>query len=191
MIASSRRLSGGADWNGESDSDSETERLLAPGDCPAYRAGAAGRSPAPVLQPTHSVSIGDSEIKAEILKITEDLLNAIICGDFATYSKLCDESLSCFEPEACGGLVEGLQFHKFYFDQPRSSPLPNQTIVSPHVKLLGDQAVVVAYTRLIQSVDRDMKQPVTVSFEETRVWQRKGSSWVNVHFHRSKPTGSG
>ena len=127
-------------------------------------------------------------MKRELLDLTKQLLIAIVSGDFATYARLCDESLSCFEPEACGGLVEGLEFHKFYFDLPRSGPRPNQTIVAPHVKLLGDHAAVVAYTRLIQSVDRDSKRPVTVSSEETRVWQKKGGAWVNVHFHRSKPT---
>lgn len=35
---------------------------------------------------------------------------------FATFSKLVDSHLTAFEPEARGNLVEGLEFHKFYFD---------------------------------------------------------------------------
>lgn len=31
-------------------------------------------------------------------------------------SKICDTHLTSFEPEALGNLVEGLEFHKFYFD---------------------------------------------------------------------------
>ena len=37
-------------------------------------------------------------------------------GYFATFSKLVDSHLTAFEPEARGNLVEGLEFHKFYFD---------------------------------------------------------------------------
>jgi len=31
-------------------------------------------------------------------------------------SKLVDPQLTCFEPETCGNLIEGLDFHRFYFD---------------------------------------------------------------------------
>ena len=27
-----------------------------------------------------------------------------------------DPQLTCFEPETCGNLIEGLDFHRFYFD---------------------------------------------------------------------------
>lgn len=30
--------------------------------------------------------------------------------------KICDPHLTAFEPEALGNLVEGMDFHKFYFD---------------------------------------------------------------------------
>ena len=37
-----------------------------------------------------------------------------ICIDY--FSRMCDPALTCFEPEARGHLVEGMEFHKFYFD---------------------------------------------------------------------------
>lgn len=52
----------------------------------------------------------------EIIKVTEQLLSAITSGDFDTYTKLGDPKITCFEPESLGNLVEGMDFHKFYFD---------------------------------------------------------------------------
>ncbi len=52
----------------------------------------------------------------EIIKVTEQLLSALTSGDFDTFSKLCDPKITCFEPESLGNLVEGMDFHKFYFD---------------------------------------------------------------------------
>jgi hypothetical protein len=45
-----------------------------------------------------------------------DLLN-IIPNYF--YSKLCDFSMTCFEEETKGNLVQGLEFHKFYMENGR------------------------------------------------------------------------
>ena len=41
---------------------------------------------------------------------------ALTSGDFDTFSRLCDPKITCFEPESLGNLVEGMDFHKFYFD---------------------------------------------------------------------------
>ena len=54
--------------------------------------------------------------KQEVIKITEQLLDAISSGDYETYTKLCDPQMTAFEPGALGNLVEGMDFHKFYFD---------------------------------------------------------------------------
>lgn len=32
------------------------------------------------------------------------------------YRKICDPGLTSFEPEGLGNLVEGMDFHRFYFD---------------------------------------------------------------------------
>ena len=36
--------------------------------------------------------------------------------DNLSFSKFVDPQLTCFEPEAFGNLIEGMDFHKFYFD---------------------------------------------------------------------------
>lgn len=40
----------------------------------------------------------------------------IIIDGFGCFRKICDPHLTAFEPEAMGNLVEGMDFHKFYFD---------------------------------------------------------------------------
>ena len=52
----------------------------------------------------------------ELLALSRKLLTSIDAGDWAGYTALCDESITCFEPEAPGQLVRGLPFHKFYFE---------------------------------------------------------------------------
>src|SRR5579863_9959790 len=124
--------------------------------------------------------------ESPLLDLTRQLLDAIAEKDWQTYSELCDPSLSCFEPEALGSLVEGMEFHRFYFDLGGASAKSKTTIASPHVRMMGPDAAVVSYVRLVQKVDAD-GNPVSVAFDETRVWQRVNGAWKHVHFHRSTP----
>ncbi len=122
-----------------------------------------------------------------LLNLTKSLLDSIVQGDWAAYSRLCDPSLTCFEPEANGCLVEGLDFHRFYFDMERPTggkqPAVQTTLANPHVRMLGEQAAVVNYVRLTQVVDAEGTAH-TRSAEETRVWQKLKSEWKLVHVHR-------
>ena len=52
----------------------------------------------------------------EILQLNQRLLDAIATADWTTYEALCDPQLTAFEPEARGQRVQGLGFHRFYFD---------------------------------------------------------------------------
>jgi ketosteroid isomerase-like protein len=128
--------------------------------------------------------MNDAEIQ-ELLKLNQRLLEAIARADWATYQELCDPTLTCFEPEACGRLVHGLDFHEHYFKLGPVLGEHHTTMANSHVRLMGDVAIV-CYVRLNQRVGSDGK-PVTHAFEETRVWQRKKGKWRHVHFHRSAP----
>src|SRR5262249_6544929 len=120
----------------------------------------------------------------QLIALTQQLLESITSGDWATYERLCDPTLTAFEPEARGQLVEGLPFHKFFFDR-REHPTPsNTTICAPHVRLLGPDTAIVSYVRLHQGLNSD-GVPTTRRFEETRVWYRHDGEWRHVHFHRS------
>ncbi|XP_035255728.1 calcium/calmodulin-dependent protein kinase type II subunit gamma isoform X10 [Anguilla anguilla] len=124
--------------------------------------------------------------KQEIIKITEQLIEAINNGDFEAYTRICDPGLTSFEPEALGNLVEGMDFHKFYFENllSKNSKPVHTTILNPHVHLIGEDAACIAYIRLTQYID-SQGRPRSSQSEETRVWHRRDAKWLNVHFHCS------
>uniref|UniRef100_A0A8C1TZP2 calcium/calmodulin-dependent protein kinase n=1 Tax=Cyprinus carpio TaxID=7962 RepID=A0A8C1TZP2_CYPCA len=122
----------------------------------------------------------------EIIKITEQLIEAINNGDFEAYTRICDPGLTSFEPEALGNLVEGMDFHKFYFENllSKNSKPVHTTILNPHVHLIGEDAACIAYIRLTQYMDSQGRARSSQS-EETRVWHRRDAKWLNIHFHCS------
>ncbi|KAM6930718.1 calcium/calmodulin-dependent protein kinase (CaM kinase) II beta 1 isoform 15-T15 [Xenentodon cancila] len=136
-----------------------------------------------------NTTVEDEDVKArkqEIIKITEQLIEAINNGDFDAYAKICDPGLTSFEPEALGNLVEGMDFHRFYFENllaKNNKPI-HTTILNPHVHLIGEDAACIAYIRLTQFVD-GQGRPRSSQSEETRVWHRRDSKWQNIHFHCS------
>ncbi|XP_038256215.1 calcium/calmodulin-dependent protein kinase type II subunit delta isoform X50 [Dermochelys coriacea] len=110
-----------------------------------------------------NTTIEDEDVKArkqEIIKVTEQLIEAINNGDFEAYT--------------------------FYFENALSKGnKPIHTIIlNPHVHLVGDDAACIAYIRLTQYMDGS-GMPKTMQSEETRVWHRRDGKWQNVHFHRS------
>ncbi|XP_018593741.1 calcium/calmodulin-dependent protein kinase type II delta 2 chain isoform X2 [Scleropages formosus] len=136
-----------------------------------------------------NTTMEDEDFKArkqEIIKVTELLIEAINNGDFEAYMKMCDHSLTSFEPEALGNLVEGHDFHRFYFENALSKGnRPVHTILlNPHVHLIGEDAACIAYVRLTQYMDGN-GMPRTMQSEETRVWRRRDGKWHSLHFHRS------
>ncbi|XP_005988254.1 calcium/calmodulin-dependent protein kinase type II subunit beta isoform X1 [Latimeria chalumnae] len=146
------------------------------------QAAAPPRHPSPPLVPRAS----SQTRKQDIIKITEHLIEAVNSGDFEAYAKVCDPGLTSFEPEALGNLVEGMDFHRFYFENllsKNNKPI-HTTILNPHVHLIGEDAACIAYIRLTQYVD-GQGRPRTSQSEETRVWHRRDGKWQNVHFHCS------
>jgi calcium/calmodulin-dependent protein kinase (CaM kinase) II len=122
--------------------------------------------------------------RTELLHLNQRLLDAIAAGDWAAYQELCDPSLTALEPEAPGGqVVEGLAFHRFYFDLGGIRGRHQTTMCNPRVRLMADVAVL-CYVRLVQRLGPD-GAPATAASAETRVWERRAGRWWHVHFHRS------
>jgi calcium/calmodulin-dependent protein kinase (CaM kinase) II len=126
----------------------------------------------------------------EVLAANHRLLDAIAAADWKTYRDLVADDITCFEPEAKGQLVEGLPFHKFYFDlagdRSRNSSHVTTTLAAPKVRMVGNDVAIVAYVRLVQKLDA-AGSPTVSSGEETRIWVRTANGWKHVHFHRSVP----
>ncbi|XP_033621172.1 calcium/calmodulin-dependent protein kinase type II subunit beta [Fukomys damarensis] len=134
--------------------------------------------PPPCPSPTLPGPLPAPSRKQEIIKTTEQLIEAVNNGDFEAYAKICDPGLTSFEPEALGNLVEGMDFHRFYFEN-REWGRGCQ-----HVHVIGEDAACIAYIRLTQYID-GQGRPRTSQSEETRVWHRREGKWQNVHFHCS------
>ncbi|MBX7165843.1 MAG: nuclear transport factor 2 family protein [Pirellulales bacterium] len=122
-------------------------------------------------------------VAEELLALNQKLLDAIAGGDWATYTTLCDPTLTCIEPEARGQVVAGMAFHKYYFDLGAGNSPRQNTMASPQVRVMGDVALL-AYVRLTQRLDAH-GHPQTAAVEETRVWHKQQGAWKHVHFHRS------
>ncbi|KAJ3178210.1 Calcium/calmodulin-dependent protein kinase type II subunit gamma [Geranomyces variabilis] len=149
----------------------------------------------------------DNKLEKVLVDLTARLLNSIAAGDWATYTELCSPDLTAFEPEAGEHQIQGLPFHKFFFDLASSKtgpppaygvatetaavapqPVVTTTVVSPHVRFLCPDrtAALITYVRVVQRAEADGRVNITSS-QETRVWEldKKGGTWMCVHFHRS------
>nr|CDS18199.1 calcium:calmodulin dependent protein kinase type [Echinococcus granulosus] len=125
--------------------------------------------------------------KDEIIRLTEQLLAAATACDYEGYTRLMCPKFTYFGPDVRGTLVEGCDFHKFYFDQVIPKSLfksVRTTIQNPTVHLLSEDAACIAYIRLTQFTDKS-DVLYTQQTEETRVWARRHGVWQNVHVHRS------
>ncbi|XP_068080754.1 calcium/calmodulin-dependent protein kinase (CaM kinase) II gamma 1 isoform X17 [Danio rerio] len=168
--------------NEEEDMKAESAQGASSDSAVMSQCSAGEEPPALVASPQGSPSTR----KQEIIKITEQLIEAVNNGDFEAYTRICDPGLTSFEPEALGNLVEGMDFHKFYFEHllSKNNKPVHTTILNPHVHLIGEDAACIAYIRLTQYID-GQGRPRSCQSEETRVWHRRDSKWLNVHFHCS------
>ncbi len=127
--------------------------------------------------------MNDSKIADELIALNQKLLDSIANADWKTYKNLCDVKITAIEPEAPGQVVEGLDFHKYYFDLGSSKTKVQTTMCHPVVHHKGDMAVI-AYVRLVQKLNAN-GSPITAASAETRVWECKDGKWLHVHFHRT------
>jgi hypothetical protein len=120
-----------------------------------------------------------------LVNLTQMLLDAIAKKDWEGYANLCDEKMSCIEPETYNSYYEGLEFHKTYFDLGVNEDLTvKENILQPTIKSFGDIAII-CYKRIQQVIDKNAKLVNTKTFSETRIWRRVENTYKLVHFHKS------
>ena len=121
-----------------------------------------------------------------LLNLSQKLLNSISNKDWDTYVTLCDENLTCVEPETSGAMCEGMNFHKTFFEMPNDENIViKENILSPSIKFFGDIAIV-CYKRIKQKINIKEKGVSLSSYAETRIWKKfESSTWKMVHFHKS------
>lgn len=121
-----------------------------------------------------------------LIFLTQKLLDSISNKDWDTYVTLCDEKVTGIEKESENNLVDGLDFHKFYFDIPNDNNIViKETIVQPIIKIYGDIGII-CYKRLRHFANITDKTVKTEFYNETRVWRNNiNIGWKLMHFHKS------
>ena len=107
-----------------------------------------------------------------------------MCRDFDTYRTLCDKDMTCFEPECRDQLIEGVNFHKFYFDNPTQNVAPKFGFSEIKVRLFKDNGASISFVKTTTGVSESGENVSRVG-RETRVWSLIGKNWKCIHFHRS------
>lgn len=138
-----------------------------------------------VVEAQQKASADDSD--EALLELNQTLLEAISANDWENYSALCDNDITCIEPDTQGHVLRGIAFHRYFFDKatPELRHDFNVLMTNAHVRRLGENSAVICYTRISQRLDGDGKPRVSTC-NETRVWQKKEDGfWWNVHVHRT------
>lgn len=124
-----------------------------------------------------------SEINS-ILDLTQKLLDSIAKKDWESYINLIDEKVTSIEPDSSNNFIEGMDYHKFYFDLPNGRiNIIKENIIQPNLRIYGEMAII-CYKRLTQ-IFTDDKRCESKCCSETRIWRKTGNNWKLVHTHRS------
>ena len=84
-------------------------------------------------------------------------------------------------------MVEGLDFHKFYFDlsaasNTAGSSVGRRTVIHDASVIVMGKSAVISYVRSPHSQEGEGEAAESVA--ESRVWQLADGGWRVVHFHR-------
>ena len=147
-----------------------------------------------------------ADLRGGRARANAELLAAIDAGT-TRRTRGCATRSRCFEPEADGQLVEGLEFHRFF--PPETTPPPRRALSplnrllyaappsrpdaaarrraarrSPrHAQTAHARCRAVTCSRVMQARDADGARPESV--QETRIWQRYPGALAQHYMHRS------
>ena len=120
-----------------------------------------------------------------LVNLTQMLLDSIAKRDWDTYLSLCDDKLSCIEPETYNSYYEGMDFHKTYFELGFDENIViRENILQPTIKVFGEISII-CYKRVQQITNLTDKAVKTNTFSESRIWRRVDNTYKMVHYHKS------
>ena len=127
-----------------------------------------------------------NETEVELLRLTEQMLQAMYTADPEVHRRHCAEDMSAFEWYIAPYRVDGLEFHLRLIEAGGNGAPSRLDMLTPRVQVYGD-AGIVCYT-LLKTTITDGQPPQFSTINEARVFARLDGVWKMVHLHKS-PTG--
>ncbi len=124
------------------------------------------------------------DIEQTIINHTKQLVDAGSSGDLDAYNKRVAEDVTAVVPQSRSHPVSGRDFHEFYFRLDHYDRPVNNTINNVQVRRLSEDTVLIVYNLLQQTTIGG--DPETRQFTETRIWEKRSGSWINIHLHRTR-----
>jgi len=128
-----------------------------------------------------------TEPEAELLAITEQMLNAMYTGNSDVHRKHCMPDMSSYEWYIAPFRIDGADFHYRLIEAGGNAPVTHLDMLTPRVQVYGDTGIV-NYT-LLKTVVGDGGETTFSTINETRVFVKESGTWKMAHLHKS-PTGS-
>lgn len=123
------------------------------------------------------------ETEAEILTLTEQMLQAMYTADPEVHRKHCAEDMSSFEWYIAPYRIDGAEFHLRLIEDGGNGTPGRLEMLTPRVQVYGDTAII-CYTLLKTTLIQDLA-PEFSTINETRVFVKIEGTWKMVHLHKS------
>ena len=133
-----------------------------------------------------------SEIEADVLRVTHELLTSVYRRDTDFYRAHATEDMSAYEWFIAPGRIDGIDFHLHLMNAGGMVGVEEGArvdLLDPRVQIVGSggDVAVVTFTLLVTypAPGAEGGKPAFYSDNQTRVLVREGDTWRMVHFHRS------
>lgn len=123
------------------------------------------------------------QAEAEILAITEQMLQAMYTADPDVHRKHCAEDMTSFEWYIAPYRIDGVDFHLRLIEGGGNGTPARLDLLTPRVQVYGDTAVI-CYT-LLKTALAEGEVPEFSTINETRVFVKMEGIWKMVHLHKS------
>lgn len=125
------------------------------------------------------------QVEAEILEITEQMLQAMYTADPEVHRKHCAADMTSFEWYIAPYRIDGAEFHLRLIEAGGNGTPAHLDMLTPRVQVYGDTAII-CYTLLkTETAPAEEIAPEFSTINETRVFVKIEGTWKMVHLHKS------